>query len=174
MEKEIKILVVSDIHGKKTIADKILKNEDYVYAISCGDHLLDKDYMTSNFDYCVDGNNDIYFDKYCLNKPTLDFTLADYKFHVEHGHMIGDYWSLRTPDVLFDETKNIDCDFLIYGHSHFPIYYKDAKTHRILLNPGSPSLPRWNSKPSYAIITIKNGKKYENVEVIFKEVNEKS
>ncbi|UUD35350.1 YfcE family phosphodiesterase [Mycoplasmopsis caviae] len=170
MNRVTKILVLSDIHGNIDIVNYILKNESYEYAISCGDHLLPKEYMNSNFDFCVDGNNDIYYDESYLKSPSLDFEIEGYKFHIEHGHMQGDYNLLKSPKELFEQVKALDFDFFLYGHSHFPINYYDKATKRYLINPGSTTLPRWGSKPSYVIIELKNNKEYGNVSIIPKEV----
>ena len=55
----MKLLILSDIHGNKKDAEKILKEEKYDIAITAGDYELYDDWVEANFDYAVKGNNDL-------------------------------------------------------------------------------------------------------------------
>ena len=102
----------------------------------------------------VRGNCDTEVDQMVLKFPIM----ADYiylvdegqVFLVTHGHIFNPY---DKPEVMPDGGT------LLMGHTHVAkdIIFKaeDGKTFRYM-NPGSPSIPKEDTKPSYII--IENGK----------------
>ena len=102
----------------------------------------------------VRGNCDTEVDQMVLKFPIL----ADYiylvdegtVFFVTHGHV---YNPINRPSVMPEDA------ILLTGHTHVAgdiIWeYEDGRKIRYM-NPGSPSIPKENTKPSYIIIA--NGK----------------
>ena len=102
----------------------------------------------------VRGNCDTEVDQMVLKFPVM----ADYiylvdegqVFLVTHGHIYNPY---DKPEAMPDDGT------LLMGHTHVAkdIMFKaeDGKTFRYM-NPGSPSIPKEDTKPSYII--IENGK----------------
>lgn len=144
-----RIIVLSDIHGNTKIVDQILNNNFYDYAIIAGDYTCDSNFINSRFDYVVRGNND--FDS---NKDELFFTIDNFKFYLCHGHLIGSYKQLDDYDFMKKQLKEKEVDIFIHGHTHIPKIFEYEKG--IVLNPGSTTYPRGNSKASYAIIIIED------------------
>ena len=70
-------------------------------------------------------------------------TLDGKKLYLTHGHHINK-----------DNLPKAKCDFLMYGHFHVPFIMQ--KDNLIIMSPGSISIPKENSLPSYI--------KYENKE----------
>ena len=52
-----------------------------------------------------------------------------------------------------------NCDIFIHGHTHIPKIFEYPEG--IVINPGSTTLPRGGSNPSYAVITIDDNKSVE-------------
>lgn len=69
-----------------------------------------------------------------------------------HGHLHG---AKTGPERLVYQAKEMDCTAVLYGHTHVPFYGEWDGVR--LLNPGSISLPRHDSVPSYAILTLGPG-----------------
>ncbi|WP_027120395.1 metallophosphoesterase family protein [Mycoplasmopsis lipofaciens] len=167
----MKFVILSDIHGNKELAEKILKHEyedDYkTFFISLGDTELNDDWVKANFDFYIKGNNDffslfnskneIYFDN--NEMITKDKNKAVLSLSIEHGHLIGNY------DVLINKNKlqylyekglilnedNKLKQILLFGHSHFPLSYQLSK-NKFVINPGSISYPRFGSNNSYCVL----------------------
>ncbi|WP_406616992.1 metallophosphoesterase family protein [Mycoplasmopsis adleri] len=155
----MKIIVLSDIHRNKMLAEKILKNEDYDLAISLGDTELSDAWVDANFNYAIRGNND--FDSELPDFKTFD--ILNKKVYITHGHLLGSYSDLMSEERMKELTKEIDADLILYGHSHCAKLFidetKNGKT-KYIINPGSAGLPfisrnkNLNSDPSYCLIEI--------------------
>ena len=145
------IIVLSDSHGDNKIIDKILTNNHYDYAIIAGDYTCDPNFINQRFDYVVRGNND--FD---ANPDELTFEIAGFKFHLQHGHLIGSYFQLDNYQYMHQVLKEKKVDILIHGHTHVSKIFDYSEG--IVLNPGSPTFPRGGTKKSYAKITIQGTK----------------
>ncbi|CAB49231.1 metallophosphoesterase [Pyrococcus abyssi] len=70
---------------------------------------------------------------------------------VLHGH---NFLSLDTQNLTYKALEE-DADILIFGHTHRPYYNKITAMGKevVLLNPGSPTLPRM-SEPTVAILNV--------------------
>jgi putative phosphoesterase len=146
-----KLVVMSDNHGDEEMLFYVRENEqDADYYIHCGDSETAR--MENLRGYiCVKGNNDWH-----LDLPNEAFiTVEDVNVMITHGQHLG-YFNreLAMNDIL---TQN-DCQLLLCGHTHMPMFMEDGELTYI--NPGSTSLPRGGSRPSYAIVTI-DGKKID-------------
>ena len=170
----MKFFVASDIHGdsywaKRVIdafteskADKLVLLGDILYHGPRNDlpsHYEPKKVIElfnaiADKIIAVRGNCDTEVDQMVLKFPIM----ADYiylvdegqVFLVTHGHIYNPY---DKPEAM------PDCGTLLMGHTHVAkdIMFKaeDGKTFRYM-NPGSPSIPKEDTKPSYII--IENGK----------------
>ena len=139
----MKIIVVSDNHGKRKWIDKIKQAHKDAYCfIHCGDTELHSNEMLGFV--CVRGNNDFY------DYP--DFKIVDigkHKIFVTHGHRM---MLFMDRSVLVSKAKEYGCDIVCFGHTHIFEYQIVDGVH--VINPGSITHNRDFSKPCYAIIDI--------------------
>ena len=144
----MKILVTSDTHGLYShISNYIISNPDIDLLIHAGDGVEDVKNIAyeTNIDYhVVRGNND-FFTNIAYDK-ILD--INGYKIFLSHGHKYG--VDIGYSNIL-KVAKNNGCDIAIHGHTH--IYYQKREDEVLLLNPGSPSLPRDNN-PGFLIMEL--------------------
>jgi putative phosphoesterase len=70
--------------------------------------------------------------------------------HVSHGDELGS----PTPDALL---ARYGADILVYGHTHRAVLFR-APDGRVVVNPGSAGPPRFNLKPSVAILEVADGR----------------
>jgi len=164
----MKIGVVSDTHGsfkRWEMVWEFLKDSDII--IHCGDlfnhgpgnptpdgynpkKLLETFNSIEKPFLIVKGNCDSEVDQMFLNIPITYpylFTLIEnYKFLVSHGHLF--------KDNFLQMGKRWEVDFLISGHTH--LWKLEKNENIVILNPGSPSLPKNN--PSFALIDTEEKK----------------
>jgi putative phosphoesterase len=94
----------------------------------------------------VPGNND--YGDWVREAPlTLYFRSGRFTLALTHGHV----GRGTARDNTLDQLRNI-VDCAIYGHSHRPEIVE--REGLLLLNPGSPTQPRWEPDPTYAILTV--------------------
>ena len=147
----MRLLVISDTHGRASVIDRILRRESEAKEVFfLGDVVRDieqvlPEYSDRNF-HIVHGNCD-----YFCNYPLFD--IAEYKeFGVcvffTHGHR----YSVKSgTDGILEAAKGVSANIVLYGHTHiFGIEYKDGV---YVINCGSPALPR-NGTGTYAVIDI--------------------
>lgn len=92
----------------------------------------------------VHGNNDTA--EIQSRFPQTDrFTLAGQRIALVHGHVGG-----RT--ALLAARTVRDADIVLFGHSHSA--YVAEEDGRLLLNPGSPTDPRWSPYRAFALLDI--------------------
>lgn len=144
----MKVLVVSDTHGKNDLYFKLLEMHKPDRVIHCGD-IEGSEYALDIAAKCpvdmVSGNNDFFSD---LPKET-EVRACGKKIWVTHGHRY--YVSMGT-SVIMDEAASRGYDIVCYGHTHRPgISYGNNGV--IAVNPGSLSYPRQEGRePSFAMI----------------------
>lgn len=155
MSREIKILVMSDTHGNIQAIENLVKNIEHDYSIIAGDFTCSDSIIDKNITYAVRGNND-WDSNY---KDFLDFEIEGIRFHLEHGHLTGSYFQLDNYDYMHKVLLRNNCDIFIHGHTHIPKIFEYPEG--IVINPGSTTLPRGASNPSYAVITIDDNKGVE-------------
>ena len=154
----MKILLVSDTHGRDELLKDIVRKEEPIdYMIHCGDIEGTENeirFMTMAPVLMVRGNNDFYTDlKFDVSLP-----LEGHKILVTHGHTHGVYGSHET---LREQAKAKGHDIVMYGHIHRPIV-DDSDPACLVLNPGSLTYPRQNGRqPSYMVVKLEKGKKPE-------------
>lgn len=146
----MKILVVSDSHGRNLNLNKII---DKASPIDLLIHLGDYEGYEDELELIagckvemVAGNND-YFSK--LPKEKV-IEVEGYKIFMTHGHHYGVYYGT---DQLKDAARENGASIALYGHTHIP--YLSQTGDVVVMNPGSVTLPRQDGRiPTYAIIEI--------------------
>lgn len=146
----MRILIVSDTHGRDKNLEYVLKREGKIDAfIHLGDLEGSEEYLPYQIScpcYMVAGNNDFYTK---LNRELIA-ELGKYKVMMTHGH---EYVLYLGTDRLAYAGLSREVDIVMFGHTHCPLVEK--RENITLINPGSLSLPRQEGRrPSYIIMTI--------------------
>ncbi|MDD7306373.1 MAG: metallophosphoesterase [Peptoniphilaceae bacterium] len=145
----MKILITSDTHGSyNSISDFILENANIDLILHAGDNTSDAksiSYETGVDFITVKGNNDS-FD--FINKEHELIDLKNFRILLTHGHKENVY---RTYNNLISLAKKTKSSIVIFGHTH--TYYNSYQDGILLLNPGSPTLPR-DGNPGFLIMDI--------------------
>lgn len=154
-----KIVVMSDNHGDDNMLKYIKELEPNAdYYVHCGDSEAFYTEQLAGY-ICVKGNND-----WSLDLPKeAKLKVEGMNILITHGQTFG-YFNREYAmnDIL---TRN-HCQILLSGHTHIPMFEKDGEFYYI--NPGSTSLPRGGSQPSYCVLTIDNKKVEFQLKVIEK------
>lgn len=159
----MRYLIVSDIHGD-AISTKFIydyfKNNNIDQILLLGDVLYHgpRNDLPSGYNpkECIKllnelkdniiwirGNCDAEVDEMVLNfkvHNNIDLSLNKINAHLEHGHHLDEYKG--NPDLV------------LYGHTHIPECSLHNKT--LYFNPGSISLPKNNTKKSFAVLDDRN------------------
>lgn len=146
----MKVLIVSDTHGKDLTLKKVLEKVKPVdMLIHCGDVEGSEDYIRELAEcpvHMVAGNNDFFCD--LPNEEEL--VIGKYRVLVTHGHYY--YISMGT-QMLKDDARARGFDIVMFGHTHRPCL--EQENDIVILNPGSLSYPRQEGrKPSFMIMDI--------------------
>ncbi len=173
----LKVLIMSDTHGDTSFWEYIndfLSKADFV--IHAGDVLyhgprnpLPAGYNPAKLAELINnskpffiskGNCDADVDqlviKFPISSPYLLLYVNSLKILVTHGEN-------KNEDDLFNLTELFDVDLLIFGHIHTPVLKERNK--RIILNPGSPSLP----KTEYKSVAFLDEEKVSIIDIISKK-----
>ncbi len=158
----MKLLIASDIHGSAAAAKKLIERfyeEKFDYMLLLGDILYHgpRNDLPGGYDckstaqqlnalkdkiWCVRGNCDSEVDQMVLEFPiTADYMqipVGDSVIFATHGHHI-------SPD---NPPPIGSCDILMCGHFHIP-EIRELAEGLIYANPGSTSIPKGGSEPSY-------------------------
>lgn len=150
MELEMKILIVSDSHGRNTYLNMVLdKIQDIDLLIHLGDLEGTEDYIEAMVPCRVEmvsGNND-YFT--CIDREKM-IQLGTYTVFMTHGHRYG--VNFGTEDIK-EEARRRGADIVMFGHTHKPCI--DTSDDIIAINPGSIAQPRQQGRiPTYIIMEI--------------------
>ena len=88
-----------------------------------------------------------------VNDPALPrnrtLRVGGLTLHVSHGDELGS----PTPEALLARYRG---DILVYGHTHQHLLFR-APDGRVVVNPGAAGPPRFNLKPSVAILEVTDG-----------------
>lgn len=146
----MKILVVSDSHGKDRNIVRALEQERPIdQMIHLGDSEGSEDYIREIAECpleIVSGNNDFFSD---LEKEK-EIQIGPYKTLITHGHY---YYVSLEKKSLFEIAKSRGIQIAMFGHTHRP--YIEEQDGILLLNPGSISYPRQEGrKPSYMVLEL--------------------
>lgn len=150
----MKILVLSDSHGRIENARAVLETleQQIEMVFHLGDY--DEDAITLQalfsklpFHY-VKGNNDFGGDT-----PSHKLVVTQGKrFLLTHGHKQRVHYNLNTI-AYWGEEQGVDA--VLFGHTHVALNDDSGRVY--LFNPGSITLPRDGSTPTFGIITVENG-----------------
>ncbi|MCR5801452.1 MAG: metallophosphoesterase [Lachnospiraceae bacterium] len=145
----MKVIVVSDTHGRDINFKKVVEMHNPDMVVHCGDVEGKEKYLMATAGcpmHIVAGNNDYFSD---LPKEE-EFNIGRYKVWLTHGH---NYYVSMSPELIRDEAISRGVDIVMYGHTHKPVVYRTPDI--IAINPGSLSYPRQEGrKPSYIIMEI--------------------
>lgn len=146
----MKILIVSDTHGRHEILRWILRDEKPIDRLlhlgdSEGGEKVIEEMAECPCDF-VAGNCDM-FTKLPRSKVV---EIGKYRILMTHGHNQGVSY---TEEHLIESAKEIPVDIVMYGHTHVPVLHQDPEL--TVLNPGSLTYPRQlDRRPSYIVMTI--------------------
>lgn len=143
----MRVLIVSDTHGHDDNFMKVVEKEKNIdLIVHLGDIMGLEDYIeevTGIPCYAVKGNNDY---RSFLPAESI-IMLGKHRTFITHGHNYGVNYSTA---VLKENAMALDCDIVLYGHTHIPEI--DNAGRIIAANPGSLTYPRQpGRKPSYII-----------------------
>lgn len=147
----MRIVVISDSHGRGSVVDKIIRREkDAEAIIFLGDVTRDIEDFIYEYDdkkfYIVSGNCDFLSDY----PYTMTAELGGAKVFITHGHTLGVKGGIGG---LLQAAKQQQCQIALYGHTHVSdVKYVDG-IH--VINPGSCARSR-DGGNSYAIIDIRD------------------
>ena len=150
----MKVLIVSDTHGRDENLEQVVMNEaPFDMFVHCGD-VEGREIFIEALVECpcciVSGNND-FFSQLEREKEIM---IGKYKVLLTHGH----YYNVSTgPAYLKQEAKERGFDIVMFGHTHRPYFDidKSGEKELITLNPGSLSYPRQEGhRPSYMLMKI--------------------
>lgn len=150
----MKILVVSDSHGRSGALDKIVQAEpDCANVIFLGDGARDMELIADAYPhlrvYSVNGNCD--FMSYAPGQGLAPFEGVLVLF--THGHL---YSVKSTLYELAAAAEHHGAQVALYGHTHAPAC--DVLGSVTLFNPGAVCGVRGGSaQPCYGVMTVENG-----------------
>ncbi|MSS62774.1 metallophosphoesterase [Velocimicrobium porci] len=146
----MKVLIVSDSHGKNTNLDRVLEQVSPIdMLIHLGDLEGSEDYIEAVAEWpyeLVSGNNDYFTD---IEREKM-ITIGSYRVLLTHGHRQQVYCGT---DMIKEWAKEKGADIVMFGHTHMPLIENDDDI--IALNPGSISKPRQEGHiPTYMIMDL--------------------
>ena len=149
----MKVLLVSDTHGRNLNLEDVLDIETPDFLCHMGDLEGSEDYIrliTKCPLAMVSGNNDFWTD---LN-PEVTFELQGFRIFMTHGHR---YCAHAGNEQLKSAGRRNKADIVLFGHTHRPTLEFDEDI--IVANPGSMTYPRKEKrKPSYMVLYLEKGK----------------
>ncbi|MBU3839905.1 MAG: metallophosphoesterase [Candidatus Ruminococcus intestinipullorum] len=153
----MRVLIVSDTHGKHTNLDRVLQQVgDIDMFIHLGDLEGGEDYVEAIIDcekYIIAGNND-FFSSLPREK---EFYIGKKKIFIAHGH---NYCVSMGMEYIKREGEARNADIVMFGHTHRP--YLNISEDMTILNPGSLSYPRQeNKKASFLILEVDEEEKFK-------------
>ncbi len=149
----MKILLVSDTHGRNLNLEEALELEKPDFLCHMGDVEGAEDYIRLIADCplaMVAGNNDFWTD---LN-PEVILELQGFRILMTHGHY---YYAHSGNEKLKAVGRKKGADIVLFGHTHRPTLEFDEDI--IVANPGSLTYPRQEKRrPSYMVLYLEKGK----------------
>ncbi len=149
----MKVLLVSDTHGRNLNLEDVLDIETPDFLCHMGDLEGSEDYIrliTKCPLAMVSGNNDFWTD---LN-PEVTFELQGFRIFMTHGHC---YCAHAGNEQLKSAGRRNKADIVLFGHTHRPTLEFDKDI--IVANPGSLTYPRQEKRrPSYMVLYLEKGK----------------
>lgn len=145
----IRACIVSDSHGNLAALRLAVEAAGEVDCyIHLGDGVGDAHVlmdMTKKPVYAVRGNCDLSLEFL----PDDVVTLGETRIFMTHGHKYG---VGAGTFALAQQAEERNCSVALYGHTH--VSSVEAQGRILVVNPGSPSLPRLGRKRSVAVLLI--------------------
>ena len=144
--------VIADTHGKTESICRQLKQWKIDCLLFAGDFYNDGQKIARTLKtkyYGVKGNCDSPTGP-GANEEIVE--IMDKKIYLVHGQQFGVKQSINR---LYYRAKELGVDAVIYGHTHTP--HLEYTGDLWMINPGSPTRPRLNSKGSYVLIEMDTG-----------------
>jgi putative phosphoesterase len=141
----MKVLIISDSHGKTNLLSQVVKRVKADHVIHCGDFCTDEKELPSCSLTVVRGN--------CDWEPVPEEQVWEkegLRFFVTHGHR---YRVKTTLLPIRYRAEELGAQIACFGHSHFPFCEKAENV--LLINPGSIIYPRGFLYPTYAVLEAK-------------------
>ena len=149
MVNHMKILVLSDSHGRLDLMLDAMERERPQRAFFLGDHYQDGMTLADAYpDVPVDavrGNCD-----WCAGPDDLLVEVEGVRFMLTHGHH---YHAKSGPDWLVDAAKHRGASMVCYGHTHEALYMPMGGVW--LFNPGTAGGVR--CRPGYGVLVVRGG-----------------
>lgn len=147
----MRIIVVSDTHGNNgPFLEKAITMEKPDMIFHLGDFVADAKKISKimEIEYiAVKGNGD--YGIMDVNEDEL-IQINGKKIFLTHGHKYNVHYDTHD---LYIKGLELDADLILFGHTHIPIIEKTEEL--IIMNPGSPSIPRaLDKKGTFGLITI--------------------
>jgi uncharacterized protein len=143
----VRVGLISDTHGKlRSEVFHHFKDVDLIlHAGDIGPATLLVELETIAPVKAVVGNTDG-FELSGVLPEVQELTLAGRLVVVTHGHRLGS----PTPALL--RRAHPQAHIIVFGHTHRPLL--DQSDGRLIVNPGSAGAPRFNLKPSIALLEL--------------------
>jgi len=141
-EEEVRVLIVSDSHGRADLLAQIVEEVQPDHMIHCGDFCTPLDRLPDVSRSVVRGNCDWeeVADERIWEKEGL-------RFFVAHGHR----HQVKTDlSQIRHRAEEMGAHIACFGHSHVPVCEQAGTI--LLINPGSIAYPRGVAHPSYAVL----------------------
>lgn len=147
----MRIGIMSDSHGEYESVKRAvntMRNVDLI--LHGGDNYNDAEKLRKEINVeiiGVKGNTD-----FLIHEPSEKIIeIHKRKIFLTHGHK---YDVKSDLNRLYYRASELNADIVVFGHSHIPIYLEESNI--VFINPGSTSRPRGGSRPSIAILELKN------------------
>lgn len=146
----MRIFVVSDTHGRiNNFVNKAKSLEKPDLIIHLGDYVedglkIEKEMGVETI--VVKGNCDFYSTGF---EEDEILTISGKRIFITHGHKYNVKMDILN---LLYKGKEEKADLILFGHTHLSLLEKIDEI--IIMNPGSPSIPRLFSNKSFGIIEI--------------------
>ena len=141
--------IISDTHGNWQAIDKVVSMAQKMDMwIHCGDCVPDAEYLQDLVTvpvHGVAGNCDWAMGNFGYEKVV---DIEGHKIFLTHGH---NYGVRYTREFLVEAAESLGADIAIYGHTHIVEYSPGTP---LVLNPGSASRPRDESRGSFMIMEL--------------------
>lgn len=149
----MKIGVLSDTHGSLPAVRKVLQAAPPVECwLHAGDYAGDANLIGTTTGlpvYTVRGNCDGW---QCQSLVDEYLEFEGFKLWLSHGNR---YLRNGGEAELAWWAHKLEMQVAVFGHTHVPFVKWTGEI--LLLNPGSPALPRGGYEPSFAVLTLNAG-----------------
>ncbi|MBZ2175474.1 metallophosphoesterase [Schnuerera sp. xch1] len=158
----MKIVVISDTHGRTDeVIHKVknMKTPDLI--VHLGDYVEDGEKIKKEIGVrtaIVKGNGDFFNQDYDEDEIV---EVMGKRMLLTHGHK----YEVRygTNNLLY-RAEELNVDIVLFGHTHIPVIFEESGI--IIMNPGSPSIPRgYKRRKTLGIIEIKEKIKAKIIEI---------